>query len=159
MSCENISSDNRETCVTLLPSSCIPFTGAMTDAVKALVTQCRPNINDVIKAIEDLIDQIRLQTIDTDLTCLQLSDDSVDTQPELNQLIVDQLCLIKDQIATLGTPIDPNAINVIIDLMCLQDPSCDPPTSYTLQQVLVKLITAYCNLLTRVTTIETFLNL
>ena len=48
---------------------------------------------------------------------------------------------------------------IAINLLCLIDPSCTPQTEYSLTEILVKLVTAYCDLLTRVTTIENILNI
>lgn len=160
MDCDNLSYDNRETCTTLLPSSCIPYTGYISPSIEADI-KCRPNINDIIKAIQDLIDKIKAGLGDNttlDEKCLSFDPATV-TQSQLNQIFITELCTIKDLIADLPTTVDPNTINIAINLLCLIDPLCTPQTTYTLTEILIKLVTAYCNLLTRVQTIENILNI
>ena len=152
--------DNRETCGTLLPSSCIPYTGVINDSIKEGIP-CRPNINDIIKNIQNLIDHIKLGLGDNttlDPKCLTF-DPSYATQSAINQSIITELCSIKDQVIELQKPIDPDTLMIAINLLCLIDPSCTPQTEYSLTEILVKLVTAYCDLLTRVTTIENILNI
>lgn len=161
MSCDNLSFDNRETCATLVPSSCIPYTGYVSPNIAEDIPQCRPNINDILKALQELIDKIKDSLGDNttlDKDCLDF-DAAIVKQVELNQLFIDELCAIKAQIGSVDAPIDPNLILLIVNLLCLEDPACDPKTSYTLQEIIVKLITAYCDLLARVTNIETILNI
>ena len=158
MDCENLTYDNRETCTTLLPSSCIPYVGYISPSIQEDIT-CRPNINDIIKALQELIVKSSLGD-NTTLTneCLTFTPATV-TQSQLNQIFITELCNIKQQLADLPTTIDPNTINIAIDLLCLIDPSCTPQTTYTLTEILIKLVTAYCNLLTRVQNIENILNI
>lgn len=162
MSC-TISYDNRETCTNVVPSSCVPYTGYLSDAVKTSeeFEECKPNINDVFKALQKLIDQIKASLGDNknlDKLCLDFDPETV-TQEELNQIYITELCNLKTLIPDAETGIDPSTILLAIDLLCLQDPSCEPQETYTLIQVLTKLITGYCNLLARVTAIENILNI
>ena len=152
--------DNRETCGTLLPSSCIPYTGVVNESVQEGLP-CRPNINDVIKNIQNLIDGIKASLGDNttlDENCLTFNPSSV-TQAGLNQIFIDEICSLKEAVAALQEPVDPDTLMVAINLLCLIDPSCDPQTEYSLTEILVKLVTAYCDLLTRVTNIENILNI
>lgn len=152
--------DNRETCVTILPSSCIPYVGYISTTIKPSILECRPNINDILKALQDYIDKIQLSLGDNktlDKKCLAFIPLTV-TQVSLNQLFINEICGIKTQIGGLGT-INAGTLTLAINLLCLKDPACTPQTTYTLQEILTKLITAYCSLLTRVTAIETYLNI
>lgn len=152
--------DNRETCGTLLPSSCVPYTGVINDSIKDNIP-CRPNINDIIKNIQNLIDKIKESLGDNttlDPECLTFDPTTV-TQSELNQEIITELCNLKDAVTALQQPIDPNTINIAIDLLCLVDPGCTPQTTYTLTDILIKLVAAYCDLLADVTNIKNILNL
>lgn len=152
--------DNRETCGTLLPSSCIPYTGQVNTSIEDNLP-CRPNINDILKNIQNLIDKINNSLGDNttlDPTCLTFTPSTV-TQVQLNQLLITEICELKTAVQALQQPIDPDTINIAINLLCLVDPGCTPQTEYTLTEILVKLVTAYCDLLTRVTTIENILNI
>lgn len=163
--CTGISFDNRETCTLLLPSSCIPYTGYVSPLFTAQtfvpVFPCRPNVNDILKSIQVLLERIKASlgdntTLDND--CLTF-DPATATQAQINQELITEICLLKDALAALPTTIDPSTIVLAIDLLCLIDPACTPATTYTLEEILIKLVAAYCNLLTRVQNIETILNI
>lgn len=154
------SNDNRELCGLIVPSSCIPFTGYVSAAIKPTLP-CRPNINDVVEQLQILIDKINTElgrNSTLDKKCLTFTPATV-KQVELNQLFITELCAIKTTLAGLSLDIDPDLIMLAVNLLCLQDPACTPQATYTLTEVITKLITAYCNLLTRVTAIETLLNI
>jgi len=160
MTCTDTSYDNRESCVETTPSGCVPYTGYISDTIKDDIP-CRPNINDITKKLQEMIDKINTNLGDNktlDKKCLTFDALTV-KQVELNQLFITQLCDIKAQIALIDTSVDPETILVAINLLCLQDPSCAPQASYTLKEILVKLIAAYCDLTTRVQNIETLLNI
>lgn len=163
MDCNNLSYDNRETCINVVSSSCVPYTGYISAAAIATtnIPECKPNINDLFKAIQTLIDKINTgigNNTTLDKKCLTISVPTV-TQKELNQLYIDELCAIKAQLALLGGPIDPSTIELAINMLCLTDPTCDLNPTYTLDVILTRLVNAYCGLLTRVTAIETILNI
>lgn len=154
-------SDNRETCTVLVPSSCVPYTGYISTSIQADMPDCRPNINDTLKAIQELIDRIKAKLGDNttlDEECLDIEPATV-TQKDINQVLITEVCVLKTLVGTLGGPIDPDTILLAVDLLCLIDPSCDPQASYTLTEIITKLVTAYCNLLARVVNIETILNI
>lgn len=163
MSCDNISYDNRETCPIVHSSSCVAYTGNIADSIKALniLPECKPNINDIFKALQALIDKINTNLGDNktlDKKCLTFDKLTIN-QKDLNQLFITELCAIKTLIGNSNTTVDPATIQIAVNLLCLQDPLCITATTYSLQTILTKLITAYCGLLTRVTTIETLLNI
>jgi len=158
--CDNISYDNRESCVALVPSSCIPYTGYVSNNIIPWLP-CRPNINDLLKRLQILVDDTKRELGDNttlDKACLTFTPSTV-TQVQLNQLFINQICAILTAIAGIHVTIDPHTFMISIDLNCLQDPGCPPTSSYSLYDILLKLITAYCNLETRVTAIETLLNI
>lgn len=151
--------DNRESCLTLIPSSCVPYTGYVSNSIKE-PSDCKLNINDVLLKIQNLIDSLITKTGDNntiDKKCLSIPINP--KQSEINQVFITELCSIKTDVQYLSQPINPNTIQIIIDLLCLQDPLCAPKTSYTLQEVLNKLVNSYCNLLTRVKNIENLLSI
>lgn len=153
--------DNRDTCSVLIPTSCIPYTGYVSDSIKELLP-CRPNANDVFKNILISLDKITKSLGDNttlDSACLTF-DPATDSQKLLNQELITEVCMLKTQVqALIDGQINPDLINLAVNLMCLQDSSCDPQTTYTLTEVITKLITAYCDLLIRVTNIESTLNI
>lgn len=165
MSCSDLSYDNRETCTTLTTSSCVPYTGAINEDVTTelqTIAPCgRPNINDIIKSLQSIIDKLKA-TIGNNKTlttqCLTFTPSTV-TQKELNQLFINELCTLKSSIENLQPTVDPETFMVAINLLCLETDGCDPQNEYSLQVILEKLITNYCNLLTRIQNIETVLNL
>lgn len=160
MSCNELSYDNRETCVNLTPSGCVPYTGYISDTIKDALP-CKPNVNDILKKLQELVDKANAAIVDnTGLTKNCFTFDAAKVkQNELNQLFIDELCTIKTQIASLGGDVDPATIKLAIDILCLEDEACEPKTKYTLQEILEKLISAYCGLETRVKAIETLLNM
>lgn len=161
MDCDKLSYDNRETCVAPLPSSCVPYTGEINDIIKADLPLCKPNINDIFKSLQTLIDKIQKSLGDNktlDKECLTFAPATV-TQKELNQIFVDELCEIKTILGTIDGGIDPATIKLAVDLLCLIEPLCEPKEEYTLTEIITKLVAAYCSLLTRVTNIEILLNI
>lgn len=158
INCGDLSYDNRETCVNLVPSSCVPYTGYISDTIKDSLP-CRPNVNDVLKKLQELIDTIQGNVGDPSTlnSCLDLPDGV--TYAQLIQIIFNEICAIKTVLTDLPTAPDPDTITFAIDILCLLDPSCTPQTSYTLTEIILKLITAYCSLSARVKTLEDTLNL
>lgn len=153
--------DNRETCGPLVPSSCLPYTGYVSDTIADLLP-CRPNVNDVLKNLQILIDSIQDKLGDNStLTPDCFTFTSTASQKTINQEIITNLCSLKTQVeALLAGSIDPDDIDITIDLLCLEDPACAPaPAAYPLTEVLTKLVTNYCSLLDRIVTIETTLNI
>lgn len=152
--------DNRDACSALLPSSCIPYTGSLNNSIKNNLN-CRPNINDVLQKVQDLIDNINSKLGDN--TKLDKKSFDIDpltvTQEELNQLFINTLDTVNSTINILNGSINPDLINLAVDLLCLTDASCEPKVSYTLTEIINKLLSNYCSLLTRVQTIETTLNI
>lgn len=157
----NLSYDNRETCTVVVPSSCVPYVGYISEIIVEDMPECKPNINDVIKSIQLLLERMKASLGDNttlDEACLDI-DPALDSQKTINQTFINEICTIKDQIALLGGAIDISILTMAVDLLCLEDPSCDPQPSYTLLAIIEKLIAAYCDLLDRVTNIETILNI
>jgi len=160
MSCNEKSYDNRESCINIMPSGCIPYTGYISNTIKDDLP-CKPNVNDVIKQMQELIDKLNTAAIDNtalNKDCFTFTPATV-KQSELNQLFITELCNLKDAVAALGGTVDPATIKLAIDILCLQQAGCTPQIEYTLQEILTKLISAYCDLETRVKTIETLLNI
>lgn len=156
-----LSQDNREACSTLIPSGCVPYTGYVSDSIKTLLS-CRPNINDIFKVLQNSIDSINLAIGDNKqltIGCFTDLDISVASQKDINQSIFNKICTLTSSVTALDGGVNPDLINLAVDLLCLADSSCEPKASYTLTEVIVKLLTNYCSLLTRVQTIESTLNL
>lgn len=153
--------DNRESCSSPLPSGCVPYTGYVSDTISEDLI-CRPNINDVFKILQDSIDKINKNLGDNttlDKNCLTDANIPTITQAQLNQIFINQLCTLNAKFGTSGADIDPNLISLTVSLLCLESPSCEPKTAYTLPEIINKLITNYCSLLTRIQKIEQTLNL
>lgn len=152
--------DNRESCTNVLPSGCLPYTGYVSPTIFT-EAPCRPNVNDILKKLQEVIDDVRANLGDNstlNITCIEFIP-TEQTQKDLNQALHDELCALKTTVEGLGGAIDPTTIMLAVDLLCLQDPSCDPQPTYNLVFVINKILTAICNLETRVTNIETLLNI
>lgn len=153
--------DNRQTCVEIQPSSCVAYTGYVSTTLTGLLP-CRPNINDVLKNLQIFIDKINTNLGDnTTLTknCFTFNP-TTDSQKVLNQEVINDICTLQTQVSgLLAQQVDPDLINVAIDLLCLDDPTCTPQSTYTLTQILTKLVTNYCSLLNRIINIESVLNI
>lgn len=160
MSCNEASYDNRESCASVTPSGCVPYTGYISTTIKDSLP-CKPNVNDILKKLQELVDKLSASSVDnTGLTKNCFTFDAAKVkQNELNQLFINELCSLKQQLSQSSGTVDPATIKLAINLLCLQDPACAPKTEYTLQEILTKLIAAYCDLSTRVKNIETILNI
>ena len=154
--------DNRATCTSPVPSACVPYTGYVSDSISDALP-CKPNVNDVIAQMQDLIDKMyasRGDNTSLDILCLpDTLDVSTATQKDINQAVFTLLCQLQTTLSSITGSSDANNLSVTIDLSCLQDPSCTPQTSYTLITVLTKLVLNYCDLNTRTTRIEQLLNI
>lgn len=159
MTCKNTSYDNRETCTTLIPSSCVPYTGFVSDNIKEELP-CRPNVNDVLKSVQELVDKIKKGLGDNtklNRDCLSFNPETV-TQEQLNGLFINELCALRENYEC-SSQIDVGSLALAVNILCLEDPTCTPKQIYTVQELFNKLIAAYCNLLTRVQAIEQLLNI
>lgn len=157
--CCNEYNDNRDSCGKVLPSSCVPYTGYIGDSIKDSF-KCKPNINDLFKKLQDLIDEIKKSLGDNselDLNCIKDDLNKDFSQQELNQAVLNKLCELENSIN--NNTLDVSTAKIVISLLCLEDPSCDTKSSYTVRELFTKLISAYCDLLTRVRNIETILNI
>jgi hypothetical protein len=149
--------DNRETCGNqLVPTSCLPYTGYVSDTIKDLL-HCRQNANDVFKNLQILIDDIKKGLGDNtklDATCFDFNP-SEDSQQQLNQELLSKVCDLSDKVEQLiNDQINPDLIKLAVNLLCLDDAGCEPKTEYTLTELITKLIAKYCDLATRVTNLE-----
>lgn len=150
--------DNRESCGVPVPSSCVPYVGYVSPAIEKLLG-CKPNINDVLKVIQDFLDYLNNALgCNQNLTagCLNFDPATV-TQEQLNQLFINQLCPEGSTQAQSASDIGSQLLT--IDIGCLQTPNCTPATQYTLLNVLNKLISGYCSLLNDVNNLKNILNI
>lgn len=150
----DITYDNRQTCGLTLPTSCLPYTGYVSDSIKDLIP-CKPNANDIFKQLQILIDNLKKTLGDNtqlDKKCVDFVT-SVGTQQELNQELIDQICSIKDALGLLDTS-DSDNIMIEMNLGCLQEAGCAPKTEYSVKEILTKLVTNYCSLLSRIEALE-----
>lgn len=158
--CVDTIKDNRESCGTLVPSSCVPHTGYVSELIKDSVP-CRPNINDINERLQKLIEEIKenlgdnktLKTKCTDLDAQKVK------QVELNQKFIDLICDLLDWKNNLDLTVHPDKVDIPIDLSCLGDTNCEPKATYTLLDVLRRFLVVLCNHSTRIKNIETVLNL
>ena len=153
--------DNRDTCGNqLVPTSCLPYTGYVSDTIKDLLP-CRPNANDIFKNLQILIDEIKTSLGDNkqlDAVCFDFNP-TADSQQDLNQELLNKVCDLSTKVEKLiNGQVDPDLIKLAVNLLCLEDSACEPKEEYTLTEIIVKLITNYCNLLTRVTNLEQTIN-
>lgn len=157
---QDIVNDNRGTCGQILPSGCVPYTGYQTDDIKEKLP-CNANINDIIKYLLDIIDTINKNLGDNSKLSVNCLTDikETSTQQEINQVFINVLCDIKNKIVDTGSDIDIANIDIAIDILCLNDASCEPKLKYSLLEILTKLISGYCNLLNRIKVIENILNI
>ena len=161
MGCGEFSYDNRETCTTKVPTSCSPYTGVVNELIEDKLPACKPNANDIFKALQEVIQEIKDKLGDNttlDNKCVSFNEATA-TQKEINQALIDKLCALETALADFEPVIDPATIRLVIDILCLQNEECEPPADYSIQELFELLITAYCGLLTRVQNIETLLNI
>lgn len=157
--CCNEYKDNRESCGEVISSSCVPYVGYIHDELSNEF-KCKPNINDILKKVQELIFETKEYLGDNSklkLSCLEDSLEEGFSQEEFNQVLIKELCELKKVLGDGN--IDPDNIKLAISLLCLQDPSCDPKQEYTIKELFTKLIAGYCNLLSRVKNIENILNI
>lgn len=159
-SCSETINDNRESCGTLVPSSCVPHTGYISPLIKDNIP-CRPNINDINEKIQKLIEEIKESLGDNktlDTKCTNLDAQKV-KQVELNQKFIDLICELLDWKNNLDLTVHPEDIDIPIDLSCLGDTNCEPNATYTLLDVLQRFLVTLCNHSNRIKNIETVLNI
>jgi hypothetical protein len=159
INCNTFSYDNRETCGSIIPSGCIGYTGYISTTI-ADSLPCRPNINDIVKKLQELVDQINVTIGDNSTleNCLGIDSENF-VQSDFNEAVAAEICALKALLTGVDADIDPNSIKLAVDLLCLLDPTCTPQVTYTLVEVINKLVTKVCNLETRLTTVETYLNI
>lgn len=150
--------DNRETCTALIPSGCIPYTGYISDNIKDNLPDCKPNANDVLKAIQERLDRLIYLFGETkDLSCIGSTTGEY-IQSEVNEFVLSEICALKASVNQALT-IDPEQIKIVIDILCLDDQNCVPKEEYTLRELFERLFTSFCDLNDRVKNIEQLLNL
>lgn len=150
--------DNRETCTSLLPSSCIPYTGVISDNIKDKLPECRPNINDVLKGVQERLDRLIYLFGETkNVECIgSTTGDFI--QSDINEYVLSEIKKLKCYLNETGT-INPESIKIAIDLLCFNDPDCFAKTEFSIQEVFEKLVSGYCDLTERVKNIELLLNI
>ena len=140
--------DNRGSCGTTLPSTCVGYTGGILTSFDMSSLPNNPNINDIFKSLDTLIKTINtsINTTGYDKMCLgnNVSCEHL-TIRQILDLITQQFCLLKSKVDVLQQKVDniPNTI-VSIDLSCLSDKCA--PTDITIQNVLQELVNEICNL-------------
>jgi hypothetical protein len=161
MACTDTYTDNRDSCAQVITSSCVPYVGYISSTIKDSLP-CKPNINDVLKKLQELVDKNTAASVDNttlDKKCFSFTPATV-KQSELNQLFITEICTLKSTSGGSSSgPIDQSRIKYAVDLLCLEDPACTPKTEYTGEEIFDKLLGAYCDLLKRVLDIETLLNI
>jgi hypothetical protein len=157
----NLYPDNRDSGVNFIPSSNVPYTGYVSESFKDHLP-CKPNVNDLIKLIEDSLDTLTTSLGDnTKLNpqCLGFTPATA-TQQTINQQSINLLCSLRADVEDLkNKTIDPSTLQIAIDLLCLQQQGCEPQTTYSLLHILTQLVSSYCNLQDRVQNIENILNI
>jgi len=130
-------------CATLVPSSCVPFTGK--DLVFLTLEEqpeCDANLDEVIDLIAIAIKDLETATdVSThNKACLEIS--GILTLPKLLQAHTDKLCALDAQLITLTDQLDDLVIGnelVTIDLGCLATaaaPCLVASNTYTLIAIL-----------------------
>ncbi len=160
MECQDC--DPRINCPNPLPSTCVPYTGKVSSLIKNFVP-CSPNINDIIEQIQKLIEDVKRSLGDNKTlvkNCFEFNNTIV-TQVELNQLLLDKCCILQTELDNVGDDLSITALQVTMDinLLCIESELCDPLTTYTLDAIIRKMVLKFCELETRVKAIEDFLGL
>lgn len=149
-------------CPEKLPSSCVTYTGKVSALVKNILP-CDPTVTDVIEKAYKLLEDIKNSLGDNrllDKKCLTFNPLIV-KQSELNQIYNNKLCELATDLANVADNITLDAINVTmeINLLCIESGLCDPQTTYTLADILRKMVTKICNHEDRLVVIETLLGI
>lgn len=160
MACQEC--DGRFNCSTTISSACVDYTGKVSKLVKDTIP-CKPNVNDVIESSYKLLEVIKKSLGDNrllDEKCLSFNNLIV-TQEELNQIFIDKICefitLLNNVSSTIS--IDASRVFMEINLLCIESGLCTPQVTYTLSDILNKMVLKICDHETRITAIETFLGL
>lgn len=127
--------DARKNCGTVVPSSCIPYTGSKPSFVDEEDFPCDVNINDVIGEISTEITTILDGEDITELNRRCLPSAITGTIKELHQDEIDALCASQAQLDALQTSFD--ALNIGSELVTLNLGAMTPitnPCSVTINQ-------------------------
>lgn len=152
--------DSRVNCSDKISSTCVPYNGKVSPLIKDLIP-CDPNVNDVLEQVQTLIEKIKKGLGDNtylDKKCLSYNPLTV-TQKDLNQEFTNDICALRTAVSGLSTAIDASTFMIAIDLLCLTNVTCAIPTTYSLLDILERILVKLCDHETRITAIETFLNL
>lgn len=144
--------DNRESCGTVVSSSCVNYTGEID--LESLKDQCPINLNDVLEELLSLVAELQKGTDvkDLDLSCLAGSAfPSTLTSAELLKLLLDKICEILLEIEDLKAQVaNPLTAVVTIDLSCFSDNPCyADKQEYTVFEIITILVSELCNLKTK----------
>lgn len=156
--------DSKYNCGNIIPSACVPFTGkALTFPLAPdVITDCAPNINDVIfvidKYIKKLVDGNNLTTLDKG--CLDFVPATI-TPAQLHQIEITNICLLKGQVEALQEQL--NTLNIGSEIITINLPSCLQPLAspcvigtnqYQLISILNIFAAKLCDLETRISNLE-----
>src|ERR1035437_4774544 len=97
----------RNSCGTVIPSSCVPFTGEQPSFIQDVDFPCDVNLDDVIKqfaiTIQKVLDGINLTLLNK--RCLDF-DSATEDVKGLHQVEIDEICALKAQLDNLQTAFD-----------------------------------------------------
>jgi hypothetical protein len=160
MSCQ----DSRYKCGSILPSSCIPYTGpTLTFLTEETQLECDANINDVFGAMDTEIKVLKDNTdlADLNLHCLTLAGDEEVTSFNVHQAEIVKICETEADLAALTTQFNNLAIgdeSVTITLPeCLVEeaaPCATGVNTYSLLALLNLFAAKLCDHETRISNLE-----
>lgn len=116
--------DKRDTCGTIVSSSCVPYTGEIPSIIDEDNLPCIPNINDVILEMSDVIKEIKDYTSLTGINTLCLDDCNCDEDNShliILQGILTKLCDLIDRVKALEEA-NVLATKFNINLSCFNSP-------------------------------------
>lgn len=140
--------DPRKNCGSIVPSSCVPFTGPKPDFVADIDFPCDVNVTDIITLADAQIDKL---TTDSDLTalnarCLTFTP-AIVTPKALHQVEIDKICALDASVTTLQTTLADLNIGtelVTVDLGAMS-PLSNPCSVNANQYTLFYVLQAFAN--------------
>jgi hypothetical protein len=157
--------NSKYNCGTILPSSCIPFSGKdLTILITPDELSCDANINDVIEkidiAVKKLMDSNDFTALEPIEDCLEFDPATV-TAKELHELEIQKLCTHEAEILALQNQLNDLDIGneiITIDLPACLEAGAAPCAVGTNEYQLISLLMLFANKLcdheTRITNLE-----
>lgn len=140
--------DNRDTCGTIVMSSCVPYTGEELLSFDNENLPCNPNINDIVKELDSVVKTIQesINITELDKACLEECACGDKSIKEVFELIILKLCDVIERVKVLEN-VDLGAVKFNVNLQCFDNPCFNASDNqYSLLEIISLLLTELCTL-------------